>query len=159
MTKFCCVSHFRNHRSYRSVMVYLCKMMISLVGFFFFLHFFKLLIFQVVREMKGQIMIQNGKKYVSCTISREPFIIWFLFVVHKCKMMIIYRVFFNFFKILIFQVVSGVKGQKMAQKFCLLCSISQEAYIIWPWFLEHMCEVMTSSDAFFSFSKFDFSGC
>ena len=100
--------------------------------------------------MKGQIMIQNGKKYVSCTISREPFIIWFLFVVHKCKMMIIYRVFFNFFKILIFQVVSGVKGQKMAQKFCLLCSISQEAYIIWPWFLEHVW----SDDIFRCFFQF-----
>ena len=42
--------------------------------------------------------------------------------------------FFQYFKILIFQVVSGVKEQKMVQnnkKFCLLHFISQELYIIW----------------------------
>ena len=51
------------------------------------------------------------------------------------------RGFFHFFKILIFWVVSGVKVQKMAQndkKLCLLHSISQEAYIIWLWFLVHV---------------------
>ena len=51
------------------------------------------------------------------------------------------RGFFHFFKILIFWVVSGVKVQKMAQndkKLCLLHSISQEAYIIWLWFLVHL---------------------
>ena len=51
------------------------------------------------------------------------------------------RGFFHFFKILIFWVVSGVKVQKMAQndkKLCLLHSISQEAYIIWSWFLVHV---------------------
>ena len=40
---------------------------------------------------------------------------------------------FIFFKILIFQVVTRVKGQQVSQngqKFCLLHSISQEPYII-----------------------------
>ena len=42
-------------------------------------------------------------------------------------------VFLIFFKTLIFEVVREVKGQKMVQnvkKFCLLCSIFQEPYII-----------------------------
>ena len=48
--------------------------------------------------------------------------------------------FFLFFKILIFQVVSGVKGQKLAKndkQFCLSRSISQEPYIIWSSFVVH----------------------
>ena len=43
------------------------------------------------------------------------------------------RYFFQFFKILIFRVDRGVKGQKMAQndkKFCLSHLIFQEPYII-----------------------------
>ena len=47
---------------------------------------------------------------------------------------------FNFLKILIFRVVSGVKVQKMAQndkKICFsdLSHISQEPYTTWLWFL------------------------
>ena len=71
------------------------------------------------------------------------------------------QVFFSFFKILIFWVVSGVKGEKMAQndkKLSLPHFISQEAYIMWSWFLVHMCKMMTSPDAFFIFSKVWFSG-
>ena len=73
---------------------------------------------------------------------------WSSFVVHKCKMMISPGVFFlHFFEILIFQVVSSGKKQKMAQndeKFCLLHSICQEAYSIWLWFLVHLCKMMSS---------------
>ena len=39
--------------------------------------------------------------------------------------------------ILIFRIISGVKGQKMARndkKFCLYHSVPQEPYIIWLWF-------------------------
>ena len=39
---------------------------------------------------------------------------------------------------------------------CLLHSISQEPYIIWSWFLLHICEMMISSGFFFIFSKFWF---
>ena len=55
----------------------------------------------------------------------------------------------------------GVKGQKIVQndkKFCLLQSIFQEAYIIWLWFLIHMCKMMTYLGTIFIFSKFWFSG-
>ena len=54
---------------------------------------------------------------------QEPYIIWLSFEVHKCKMMIslVFFFFFHFFKILIFQVVRGLKGQKMVQNEKELC--------------------------------------
>ena len=65
----------------------------------------------------------------------------------------------QFFKILIFLVVRGVKEQKMVQndkKFCLLHSVSQEPYIIWFSFLVHMCKMIIPSRDYFIFSKFWF---
>ena len=44
------------------------------------------------------------------------------------------------------------------KKLCLLHSMSQEVYIIWLWFLVHMCKMMTSPDGFFIFSKYWFFG-
>ena len=64
--------------------------------------------------------------------------------------------FFHFFKILIFWVVNGLKGQKMAQndkKFCLLHFISQESYTIWFPFMVHFCEMVISPGCFFHFFK------
>ena len=53
-----------------SFLIHLCKMMIS-PGVFFHL------IFWVVREVKGQKIVQNDKKlYLSRSISKEPCIIW-----------------------------------------------------------------------------------
>ena len=57
-----------------------------------------------------------------------------------CKMIISPGVFCNF-NILIFRVVRGLKGQKMAQNnknFCLSHLIFQELYIIWCSFMVHM---------------------
>ena len=76
-----------------------------------------------------------------CSICQEPYIIWLSFMVQMCKIIISPGVFFNF-KILIFWVFKWLKGQKMAQNdkiFRLSHSISQEPYIIWLWFLLHMC--------------------
>ena len=39
---------------------------------------------------------------------------------------------------------------------CLPVSISQEAYIVWLWFLVHICKMMTFPKKFFVFSKFWF---
>ena len=67
------------------------------------------------------------------------------------------RFFYFFFQISIFGVNSVVKGQKMAQndkKFCLLHSISQEAYTIWLWFLAHMYKIMICPAFFFFFFLF-----
>ena len=62
-------------------------------GFFFFL----ILIFQVVRGIKGQKMVQNDKKFcLSRFISQEPYIIWLSCMVQMCKMIISPGAFFNF---------------------------------------------------------------
>ena len=55
--------------------------------------------------------------------------------------------FFLFFKILIFQVVRGVKGQKMIQDdktFCPSSSISQEPYIMLLSFMGHLHKMIIS---------------
>ena len=69
-------------------------------------------------------MNQNYKKVcLSHFISQERYIIWLSFMVLMCKMIIFLDVVFFFLKILIFWVVRGVKGQKMAhneKKFCLV---------------------------------------
>ena len=37
------------------------------------------------------------------------------------------------------------------KKFCLLCSISQEPYIKWLWFMVQMCKMIISPGGFFNF--------
>ena len=49
----------------------------------------------------------------------------------------------------------GVKRQKMAQ---WSYSISQKLYIIWLWFLMHICTMMISSAILSFFQNYDFSG-
>ena len=62
-----------------------------------FFHLFKVLIFWVVRWIKGQKMVQNEKKFcLSRSISQEPYIIWFSFMMHMCKMIISMSIFFIF---------------------------------------------------------------
>ena len=118
-------------------LVHLCKMIISP---YFFFHVFKILIFRAFREVKGQKKVQNNIKFCSsCSISQESYIIWLSFMLHMCKM-ISPVVFFNF-KILIFQVIRGLKGQKMVQNdknLCLSHLIFQEPYIIWSSFMVHI---------------------
>ena len=49
------------------------------------------------------------------TISKEQYRIWSWFLAHLCKIITCPDAFFQFFKILIFWVVRGVKGQKTVQ--------------------------------------------
>ena len=73
--------------------------------------------------------------------------------------------FFFFFYIFIFWAVRGVKGQKwpkMTKKICLLQLISQEPYIIWLWFMVHLCKIMMALAFFFLlsfFQNFNSLGC
>ena len=107
------------------------------------------------------------------------------FMAKMCKMIISPGVFFNV-KILIFQFVKGLKGQKKwskISKISVCCTLhfrnhisydlhlwytcmykriispgilSQELYIIWLWFLVHMCKVMISPANLLIFQNFDF---
>ena len=105
-------------------------------------------------------MAQNDKKLcLFCLLSQGPYIIWSSFMVHICER--ISPVLGGFFlQILIFGVNIWATGEKMAQndnKLYLSHSISQEAYIMWPWFLVCRCKIMTSPLSFFL--NFDFLGC
>ena len=51
---------------------------------------------------------------------------------------------------MIFWVVRGVKGEKMTH------SISQEPYIIWLYFMVHVCKMKIFLGVFFIFSKLTF---
>ena len=78
-----------------SFMLHLCKMIISPGNFFIF---FKILIFWVVREVKAQKMVLNGKKfYLLYSISEESYVI--MTVIYVCKMIISSCVFSIFFEI------------------------------------------------------------
>ena len=79
---------------------------------------------------------------------------------YNCVKWLYLQVFFHFFKILIFRVVSGVKEQKLTQndkKSWLWRSISQEPYIMWFSFMVHMCNMIISPGVFFE--NFDFPVC
>ena len=115
----------------------------------FFFHFIKILILRVFRERGGS----KGKKIIHkklCRlhlVSKEPYIIWLSFVVHKCKLMISPGFFFQNFDF-------SVKGQKMVQnekRFCLCNSISQEPYIILSSFVVDKCKIRISPGFCFHF--------
>ena len=126
-----------------------------------FFSFFQILIFWVVRVVKGHKIAQKDKNLCLLRlISHEPYIIWPSFVVHKCRLIIstggVFLLFY-FFKIFIFSVVRRVKEQKMTRndkKLCLLHFISLEPYIIWSWFIVHMYKRIISPGVFYIFSKF-----
>ena len=60
------------------------------------------------------------------------------------------RCFFHFFKILFFLVFRRQKGKKWQK--ILSHAISQELYLMWLWFLVHICK-MISPAFFFIFFK------
>ena len=97
-------------------LVHLCKMMISLGVFFFFIY--------INFHFSDCYWVKRAKKWTKMTKkfcrlyfkSHKTYIIWLSFMVHLCKMMISPGAFFHFFKILIFWVVRRVKGQKNSPK-------------------------------------------
>ena len=117
----------------------------------FFIFF--ILIFQAIREVKGQKIAWNDKKFCLLHfISWESYMIWLSFMVHLCEIMIFTSIFF-FFQNFDFL---GCKGQKMVQnekKFCLSHSISQEPYIRWSSFVVCKCKMIISSGIFFILLK------
>ena len=75
-----CLSRFISQKPYimqLSFIVHLCKMIISRHFFFFF-----------QKIAKVQKIVQNSEKKFSLlfSVSQEPYILWFSFMVHKCKM-------------------------------------------------------------------------
>ena len=149
-------------------MVQMCKMKIS-PGVFFN---FKILI---LKDCQGAERAKNGPKWqkflsVASYISGTIYHMIFIHGTHLsfiCKTIIspgIFFIFFFFFfsKFWFSGSLGGegmVKGQKMAQndkQFCLSHSVSQELYIMWLWFLVHMCKMMISPAIFVISQNFDF---
>ena len=100
---------------------------------------------------------KNGKLYLSCTISQGPYIIRSSFVIHKCKMIISPSIFLIFSKFWFFVLLGRSKGKKLWQKknkLCSSCLLSQEPYIVWSSFMVHICKIIISPGAFYTFSKF-----
>ena len=65
------------------------KLHLSVTSHFSFFHFFKILIFWVVRRVIGQKTVQNDKKFCLLrSISQKSYIIWLSFMLHMCKMII-----------------------------------------------------------------------
>ena len=93
----CHVPYLKKHTyDFHLWYTYMCKMITSTGIFFIFL---KILIFWVVRGVKGQKVVQNKKKlYLTCYISQETYIIWFSFMVHICKIITSTGVFSIFSK-------------------------------------------------------------
>ena len=102
--------YLRNHTSYDC---YLCLYNDNICRCFFHFFFFLIFIFRVHRGAKWQKTVQNDKIFcLSRTLSQKPYIIWLSFTVQMHKMIISPGVFFS---VKFFQVVKGLKGQKIAQ--------------------------------------------
>ena len=158
----CCSSCLVNHTSYDFHLWYTILNWYYLHFFFFFFIFFKILIFQVVRRVKGQKMAQNDKKLcLSCLIFQKPDIIWSSFMVHMCKRIISAGFLYIFLQMLIFGISSGVKGQKMTQndkKLSVILHILGSIHDMIMIFV-HIYKMMTSPDTFFIITNFIQSHC
>ena len=125
------------------------------LGIFFI--FPRFLIFWVVRGVKGKKWSKMTKHFVCHALYLRNHASYGCHLWCTCVKWWYPQVFFffHFLKILIFLVVSGVKGQKMAlndKNVCPSHSISHEPYLIWLWFLVHICKIIVSSN-FFHFFK------
>ena len=134
--KIFCLSHSISQKLYLIWLwffVHLCKMIISPGVFFIFFFSFH---FDFLGSYGGKRAKNspNWKNIVSFALHISG-IMHHIIVIHSTLVWNndISRQFFQFFKMLIFWVVGGVKGPNIVQneeKLYLLCSISQETYII-----------------------------
>ena len=131
-------------------MVHMCRMIIPLgISFFIFWNFGFL---GCCKRTKNS---PKWQKFLSVAL-----IIWrtihHITVIYVCKMIIFWCFFHFFFLILIFWV-HREKTVQINKKLCLLCSVSQESYIIWLSFMVLMCKMIIFPGIFFSMLKFWFS--
>ena len=111
-------------------------------------------------------MAQNVENFcLLYLLFQEPYIICHMILIygtHACIKGYLQAFFFFFSKFWYLGSLGGgrvVKGEKMAQNdkmFCWSHSVSQELYVIWLWFLMHMCKMLMSPANFFIFQNFDF---
>ena len=121
-------------------------------------HFFKILIFQVFRGVKGQKMVQNDKKFcLSLHISGTIYHMIVIYGTHVQNNIL--RPFFIFSKFWLLRLLGGKRAKNGPNDQNILSrSVSQEPYIIWLSFMIHMSKMIISPGFFLSFSKFWFLG-
>ena len=147
-----CSISLESHIKWFSVMVLMCKMIISPWAFSIFSKFWFGGLLGCVKEQK---IAQNDKTFcLLCSISQEPYIMWLSFVVHKCKMIspgIFYITFSKFW----FGLLWGSKGEKWPKmlKKPVLGTIHHIS-----WFMVHMCKRTIPPGVFCIFSNFNFWG-
>ena len=134
-------------------------------GVFFIFFFIHIFIFWAARRVKGQIVAKDDKKKKSVCC------IWYLsnHISYDCHLWYtcvnnISRSFFHLFKILIFWIVSRVKGQKIAQNYkknsVMICSAWYiKNHTSWLPSLVHKCKIILSPGIFLFFQNFGFLGC
>ena len=136
-------------------LVHICKMIISSGVLFIFPKFW---FSRSIGGQKGKKWSRMTKNYVCCTPYLRNHTSYDCHLWCKCVKLYL-QVFFFYFKILIFWVVMGLKGQKMAQndkKFCLTLYLRNcTSYDCDFWYT---CKMMISSSNFFIFQNFDFFG-
>ena len=89
---------------------------------------------------------------LSCSISQEPYIIWFSFMIHICKTIISPGIFFIFSKIWFSGSSGGSKSKKWPKMTTnsVLHVIFQDPWIISSSFIVDMCKRIIFPDIFFS---------
>ena len=94
------------------------------------------------------------------SIAQDPYIIWFLFIVHKCRMILSPCALLIFSKLWFFALLQRSKGKQWPKmtKNSLLHLIFQESYFIWSSFMVRICKSRISPGAVYIFSKVEFSG-
>ena len=132
----CCASHLRN--LHHLIIVFETH---DISRHFF--DFFKILIFQVVREVKGQKMVQNDKKFCPLYfISQEHTLydchLWCTCVNDNISIL----------------GKNGPKWQKILSVSLYLTNPTSYYWVLW--FLIHMCKMMISPAVFFIIKNFDF---
>ena len=155
----CCIWYLSNHISYDCHLWYTCVNNISRS----FFHLFKILIFWIVSRVKGQKIAQNYKKNSVMTCSAwyiKNHTSWLPSLVHKCKIILSPGIFLFFQN---FGFLGGEEGQRAKngpkwQRLCPLHFISQEPYIIWPWFVVYICKRIMSAGVFYFFPNLNFLG-
>ena len=105
------------------------------------------------------------QKFLSVVIYSAQYInnhiSWWSFVVHKCKMIIHLGIFFIFSKFWFYGLLGESKSKTKSQNYKNLCPlhfISQEPYIIWPWFMVYICKRIIFAGTFYTFPNFNFPG-
>ena len=128
-----------------------------------FSFFFFILVFWSVKEVKGQKIAQNDKKFcLLCFISQKS-CMWLSFMLHLCEIIIFSGIFFIFSKFWVLLVDSeggGGRGWSKTRKNHVCCTPYLKKHISYDFHLWYtcMCKII-SSGVFSFFQNFDFSGC